>query len=316
MTVRFSQHRAGFTLIELLVVIAIIAILIGFLVPAVQKVREAASRTECANNLKQLGLALHDYHDTYKGFPGAKWTQVSAVTATNPATSDWHALVLPYIEQGNLYATYNINIDWSLSPNDSVTLGNPITAPNQQTVNIFLCPSAPPTGLPGRADLGTNFRTMTDYSATINVLAPNAFFTGTPPAADPTYQGILGLNVKRKVTDILDGSSNTIMVAECGGRNNTWEMGAQQGSLAHDGAWCNPLNALTITGFNPATGKSPGPVAVNGANNENVYSMHPAVAGAVFGDGSVRFLSGQTSINTLYALVTRAGGEIVSDGSY
>src|ERR1700756_2643029 len=102
--VRSLQKRRGFTLVELLVVIAIIAILIGLLLPAVQKVREAAARAQCMNNLKQMGLALHNYHSVFGGFPPAK--------VTTPTTHNWTVFILPYIEQDNLYKRYNFSVNW------------------------------------------------------------------------------------------------------------------------------------------------------------------------------------------------------------
>ena len=104
--------RKGFTLIELLVVIAIIAILIGLLVPAVQKVREAAARAQCTNNLKQLGLALHNFHDTYKGFPPAEQDLPRYTGGPNPPKLSWVPYLLPYFEQGNLQKTYRMDRDW------------------------------------------------------------------------------------------------------------------------------------------------------------------------------------------------------------
>ena len=302
---QFPRCRPGaFTLIELLVVIAIIAILIGLLVPAVQKVREAAARTQCQNNLKQLGVALHNYHDSNNAFPPSQ--------QTTPTTHCWLALILPYIELNNVYQMINFTVDWDVAPNDSATQSAAVPAQYQPA--IYLCPSAPS----GR--VGSNFRAVTDYSSTSELTRPNAFYVGTYvssiPPSDPTWIGILGNNVKRRVTDIVDGSSNTILVAECAGRNQGWEMGKLQGSLGETGAWANPGNVITISGFDPVTGTTPGPVAVNGCNSQNVYAFHTGGANALFGDGSVQFLSTSTSIDTLYSLVTRSSGEVVPTSAY
>jgi prepilin-type N-terminal cleavage/methylation domain-containing protein len=305
---RSERRRLGFTLIELLVVIAIIAILIGLLLPAVQKVREAAARSQCGNNLKQIGVALHSYHDVYKGFPPGKYTPAPGVNHC------WMALILPYIEQDNLYKTYSLRVNWAGAPNDSATQG--ANVPNQMPISLYLCPSAPP----GR--VGTNFRGITDYSAMSQITRPNPFFRGiyvpAIPPSDPTWIGVLGNNVKRRVTDIRDGSSNTVMVAECAGRNQHWQLGKQipDSTLNETGAWANPGDTINVSGFNSATASKPGPIAINGTNSQNLYSFHTNVAGALFADGSVRFLSSSTSIDTLYALATRSGGEIVPDSAY
>jgi prepilin-type N-terminal cleavage/methylation domain-containing protein len=306
MFIRTGRHRCGFTLIELLVVIAIIAILIGLLVPAVQKVREAAARTQCSNNLKQIGLALHNYHDAFKAFPSGR------TSPTPTIHHGWLAFILPYIELGNVYKMINFNVSWDGAGNDSTTQSAAV--PNQYQPAVYLCPSAPG----GRT--ASNHRGVTDYSAASELHRPNPFYVGTYlpkiPPSDPNWIGVLGNNgVKRKVTDIHDGSSNTMMVAECGGRNQSWVMGAP-GNLGTTGAWANPGNVLTISGYNPQTNSEPGPVAVNGSNHENVYSFHTGGAFGLFGDGSVRFLNASTSIDTLYSLVTRSSGEVVSNSAY
>jgi prepilin-type N-terminal cleavage/methylation domain-containing protein len=285
----------GFTLIELLVVIAIIAVLIGLLLPAVQKVREAAYRLRCANNIKQVVLALHNYHDANGGFPPGR-----SVPATG-VVQNWTALTLPYIEQGNLYKLYNFGVDWTDPANDS---GN-----NQTHIKIFVCPSAPDNRV------GANNRGILDYPAINQVHRPNPFASNLPPS-DPTYIGVLGDNVSRRMTDVIDGTSNTLIVAEDAGRNQHWIMGKVQGTLAEDGAWANPGGAIIVSGINPATLAIPGPKAINGTNSQNVYAFHPGVAGGGFADGSVRFLKDSTSINVLIALTTRAFGEVIPADSY
>jgi prepilin-type N-terminal cleavage/methylation domain-containing protein/prepilin-type processing-associated H-X9-DG protein len=292
------RHRQAFTLIELLAVIAIIAILIGLLVPAVQKVREAAARTQCTNNLHNLGVALHNYHSDFNGFPP------DSQSTPDGGTLCWTVQIFPYIEQGNLYNQYNVRVDWTNAANDSGV--------NQTIVPEFVCPMAVP--VPERT--AANGRAPIDYPACNTLVRPNPYALNGVPPADATDIGVLGSNVRRRVTDILDGSSNTLLLAEDAGRNQCWEMGKLTGSLGESGAWANPAGQIAVSGFDPATGTCPGPVAVNGSNNQNVYSFHQGVAGALFADGSVRFLSSTTSIDTLIALTTRAYGEVVSDSAY
>ena len=292
------QHRPprpAFTLIELLVVIAIIAVLIGLLLPAVQKVRAAAARVQCANNMKQLGLALHGFHDARGGFPPAH------LIMPGGATHNWTAQILPYIEQDNLFRLYNFNADWSAHPNDSGV--------NQHQIKEFICPAAPS----GR--VGANNRGILDYPAINQVHRPNPYAAHLPPS-DPSFVGVLGKNVFRTIADITDGTSNTLLLAEDAGRNQDWEMGRRVGNLPESGAWANPGGSITISGFNPKTGAIPGPVAVNGCNSQNVYGFHTNAAGGLFADGSVRFLSSNTSLDVLIALTTREGGEVIRDDSY
>jgi prepilin-type N-terminal cleavage/methylation domain-containing protein/prepilin-type processing-associated H-X9-DG protein len=288
--------RRGFTLIELLVVIAIIAILIGLLVPAVQKVRAAAARVQCQNNMKQLGLALHNYHDANNGFPMAQWDSSSS------ASHCWTTLILPYIEQDNLSRQYNFGVTWSAAANDSGVI--------QNRIKQFVCPAAPS----GR--VAANNRGVLDYPAIAELTRPNPYALNGVPPADSTFIGVLGHNVNRHITDVLDGSSNTLVLAEDAGRNQVWEMGKQTGSLGESGAWANPGNVIVVGGYNPATGTIPGPVAVNGCNAQQVYSFHTNVAGGLFADGHVSFLSSGTSIDVLIALTTRASGEVINPSDY
>ena len=304
---RISRNR-GFTLIELLVVIAIIAILIGLLLPAVQKVREAAARAQSQNNLKQITLALHNCNDTYGRLPPADGDFPSNSSNLWP-NGQWQPAVqgtvqyfiLPYIEQGNVYQQYNFSVTWSAAANDA--------GPNQNQFSQFLCPSAPSNRV------ASNNRGILDYPAINELTRPNPYALNGVPPSDPTNIGVLG-TVSRRLTDITDGTSSTLLLAEDAGRNSCYEMGQLKGSLGENGAWANPAGSITVSGFNPATGTTPGPVAVNGTNSQNVYSFHTGGANGLLADGSVRFLKNSTTIDTLIALTTRAGGEIIPDTSY
>jgi prepilin-type N-terminal cleavage/methylation domain-containing protein/prepilin-type processing-associated H-X9-DG protein len=288
-------QRRGFTLIELLVVIAIIAILIGLLLPAVQKVREAAARTQCQNNLKQLGLAMHNYHDANSGFPPAHQSA--------PNVHGWVALALPYVEQGNLANHYDLSVNWNHANNDRPAN----TSTNSADLKVLLCPSAPP----GRK--GSNGRGITDYTA-LNHVANNTFTNATGWwKDDPTRHGVLGLDVSRRITDIADGASNTLLLVEMAGRNQLWQVGKRASGGNGGGAWANPLGCeSTLTGATADGATKPGPCGVNCTNNNEVYSFHAGLANVVLADGSVRPLRNEINLQSLVALVTRAGGEVNS----
>jgi prepilin-type N-terminal cleavage/methylation domain-containing protein/prepilin-type processing-associated H-X9-DG protein len=318
-----TDRHAAFTLIELLVVIAIIGILIALLLPAVQKVREAANRTSCANNLKQLGLALHNFHDSRGGFPAARQDVPSYPgMVEDPPRTSWTASVLPYIEQGNLQNIYRLDRDFGEPENDGTPpYTGPNAGPNQTDIKLFLCPSAPP----GRK--GANQRGVLDYPPASQIRRPNPFVTNMPPS-DPTWDGVLGLNVFRRLTDITDGTSNTLLLVEDGGRNQYWEMGRYIGTtrpsdliIGESGAWAVPGSHLNVSGFNPAnigTGDplQPGPCAVNCTNDQEIYGFHPGVANVLLADGSVRPLRTGTDINIVIALITRNHGEVIPNDAF
>ncbi len=292
---RISFHRpAGFTLIELLVVIAIIGILIALLLPAVQKVREAANRLSCQNNLKQLGIALLNYHDSNGGFPPD--------FRDSPATS-WTPFMLPYIEQDNLYRQYHFDKDFSDPANDSGI--------NQTRVPGFLCPSAPAS----YTRLGVNKREVRDYDSANQIVLPNPYLDN-PPAPDPTYPGVLGHNVNRKVAEITDGTTNTLLLAEDAGKTGHWQLGQFISYGIGDAAWAANSTSIRLRGFDPVTRMYIGPCAVNCDNNDEIYSFHPGGANVLCADGSVHFLRADVNINIVAALITRAGGEVIASDPF
>jgi prepilin-type N-terminal cleavage/methylation domain-containing protein/prepilin-type processing-associated H-X9-DG protein len=307
-----SRRRQAFTLIELLVVIAIIAILIGLLLPAVQKIREAANRMKCTNHMKQLGLGFHNHHDAVGEFPAAR--QVTVIASSGNKVHSWTPHILPYIEQENVWRKYNFSINWDEGANSAA--GGPIRV----TIPIFLCPSAPQTGRHAN-------RGVLDYAATTEITRPNPFIGAQEWEAvkvgDPQFIGVLGETdvdqgrirpASRTFATITDGTSNTMMLAECAGRNRRFIMGKEDPSQTWTaGPWANPNSRISVGGFDPANPSNPvGPCVVNCINDKEIYAFHPAGANILMCDGSVRFLKASVNIDTVLALLTRARGEISS----
>ena len=315
------NDRLGFTLIELLVVIAIIAILVGLLLPAVQKVREAAARTSCSNNLKQLGLALHNHHDTMGKFPAA--TERFLVNGEVRANS-WTPYILPYIEQENVFRQYNFRIGWDQGSNAAV--GGPIRV----TIKTFICPAAP---LGGRHPV----RGPLDYPATTERMANNPFWSAYirpfVEQGDPQWIGVLGLDnvnaatggvtrCNRTIPSITDGTSNTMMLAECAGRNRRFIMGREDPTQSWtSGPWANPNSRINISGFDPSWQPGQplpiaGPCVVNCINDKEIYSFHNGGANICMADGSVRFLRQSATLDLALSLLTRNRGEVISGNDF
>jgi prepilin-type N-terminal cleavage/methylation domain-containing protein len=321
-----NHLRKAFTLIELLLVIGIIAVLLGLLLPAVMKVREAANRMHCANNLKQLGLALQLYENNHRKFPpGQVIGPLPQAGVTQAVAHGWGPYILPYIEQEALAEGYR----WDLSNTD------PANQPVVTTqLNVFQCPSAEPDrffyGGPfavygGKAACGDYGPTWGVDTALVNLGlidqpadAP-CFVLGWHNSIPDlwVYRGILAPNEMTCVSQILDGTSNTIVLTEDAGRPQLWRAGSPISGQPPviGGPWEAFFSGFVVRGSNP-DGSSPGPCAINCTNNREVYSFHRGGANAVSADGSVRFLKADMSIKVLAALVTRAGEEVPFAGDY
>jgi prepilin-type N-terminal cleavage/methylation domain-containing protein len=299
------RRRTAFTLIELLVVIAIIAILIGLLLPAVQKIREAANRMKCSNNLKQIGLAMHNYHVTYERFPAGYTSTAATLNGEGFGPGwGWGATLLPYIEQDNLFRQIDLSRD----------IADPVNAAARvKVLSVYRCPSdAPPRDtfvVPSEAGSSICEVAFANYVGVGGTFEVSEFpDTGT---------GVLFRNSRVGVADITDGTSNTIMAGERASKQSpmtTWT-GAVTGAIVPPSlnpAFENeepPVLVLTNTG-EAADGRVP--------NNphghvEDLNSRHTSGVVVLLADGSVRMIRNTINPVTWEALGTRAGGEVVSD---
>jgi len=312
MNLSSARRRSGFTLIELLVVIAIIAILIALLLPAVQQAREAARRTQCRNNLKQIGLALHNYHDTFLVFPPGALAMNSAGVAYPPQTTgsdpgrttvtggwSWSVFILPYIDQAPLYN--------SLAPNGN----NFPAAPNAFTRTIlpaFLCPSDPSGSIVTSQAMGGDNAGNGHAKSNYQGVSGSGSLNYALQLAATTY-GIFNYNSKVAIRDITDGTSNTIMVCE-----RLWD--GTTSEIRRGGVWVGKCPGITATGdpgnkyANLVRAENSPAWIIKGTNNNSAMSQHVGGVHFVLGDGAVRFISENTSGAIYQSLAQRSDGII------
>lgn len=320
--------RRGFTLIELLVVIAIIAVLIALLLPAVQQAREAARRTQCRNNMKQIGLALHNYHDVQLVFPPAYLIQplTNPVMGTPNTDGDngpgWTMLLLmlPQIEQSNLYNSFNINLPaWHASN----------AQPAKSVIPTYRCPSDPSAGNVYNVvdGCGSGANTLATFSLTNYVANAGQVEVWSNPAIDlsSAANGPFYRNSKISMRDVTDGLTNTVFMGE---QTTYHTVGATWVGIVPNSQTCpTPLFSSKATPDDaapqinvhsgPGGPFEPTPV-IHGPNSDlglvdSMYSMHSGGCNVLLGDGSVRFASKSIDLTLWSRLATRAGGEVVGD---
>jgi len=309
MSDRCSRERAGFTLVELLVVIAIIGVLVALLLPAVQSARESARRTQCANNLKQMGIANHNYHDTFQCFPFG-WSDRGA---------GWTTMILPHIEQKNLWDTLGFNEadNWDSD-----------NTPNERAcgtyIPTFRCPSmglvpkhVENQGIPGRAP--TSYRGIA--SSTADSDDPSTSVSGRNLEM-LDMEGIFFCCSKVRMAQITDGSSNTFLIGE-----SRWETFTQDGNQMD--FWyigspqidpCNCMTGIGATEQSEFVGSTGVPFNARNIPTTSGYvkelsftSLHPSGAQFCLADGSVRFVSFNINQATYQAAGSRNGGEVLVD---
>jgi prepilin-type N-terminal cleavage/methylation domain-containing protein/prepilin-type processing-associated H-X9-DG protein len=332
---RMYRKFSGFTLVELLVVIAIIGILVGLLLPAVQAAREAARRMQCSNNLKQIGLALHNYESAHRWWP-AQSTGPAPGVNFNAKRGSWMSAILPFIEQEGLFRTYDPSFNWH-DTNNATAVG--------ARLPFYNCPSTPQRNNQFEWTVLVNYANSTTTTATTS---PRSFFNGATtdytnvgglgtqlnatlptPHSDPVNSGILK-QTQVRLGEVSDGLSNTLLVAECAGRPDLY----QRNRLVLDGAtpktwsgtasvtrpfptggvWASHLKGFLIDGALPDgnTAIRPGTCSINCSNDNELYAFHTGGANVSLADGSVRMLSQSMAIIPLASLVTRNGGEVAS----
>jgi prepilin-type N-terminal cleavage/methylation domain-containing protein/prepilin-type processing-associated H-X9-DG protein len=321
-----SRSRPGFTLIELLVVIAIIAVLIALLLPAVQKVREAANRMSCLNNLKQIALATHNYYDTFKKFPTGGRRPVYVGDCPTRGTNLWIEL-LPYFEQDNLYSK------WDFYDNRNNVAGGE-NATQAQVIHILLCPSDP---LPRPVVQATAANSVTPpwswgfYG--MSSYAGSAGKRSVPPGDPPAFPGItrdgiffIGSCVR--LADVTDGSSNTFLFGERYHHDPEFDLRQPVvmpgiAHIAEIGKWgfvAGPaaMANVTLHSAAPINYRMQSGGDVSALNNRACAfgSGHPGGANFAFADGHVRFLNESMPLDTFQALSTIRGGEVASVDDY
>jgi len=315
-------RRPAFTLIELLVVIAIIGVLIGLLLPAVQKVRASAARIRCVNNIKQLALALHSYHDNYIVLPMGQSAALTGANNGNNKHEGWLLYILPYIEQVPMYNAWQANRatipTWEI-PQRVFNL-------NGLAIDVFGCPSDPyrlqmaPTDVGGGGDAE----------------GPSASYVGNagstvfgPPNGGTNLNGVLYPQSAIKLVDIIDGTSNTLFVSEIilgpmAGATDAFSSGDRRGRIwnAYSGeqlfsTFNLPNSTVPDVAYGCNQNFPPAPCTAvgtdhDGANyNQSARSYHSGGVNAALCDGSVRFVSASVSLNVWQAAGTRNGGETV-----
>ncbi len=304
--------------------IAIIGVLVVLLLPAVQAAREAARRMQCSNNLKQLALALHNYESAFQTMPPSRSNldvEIEDNLGNDSAYQSWTTMILPQIEQSGLSELIDFNYAWSSLKNRPGI---------SKKLAVFTCPSTP--GTDRNDPVWVKGAAAGDYGSVNEV--KKKFYTNVLGIADPgksARTGALAKDVKNRFRDILDGTSNTILIAEAAGQPGVWTAKGPMNAtrfaaytddkvivsggdyVPADGTgWADPDCGFSIDGATADGLTKYGPYLINKINVSEVYSFHTGGAQFALADGSVRFVSESIDSMAFVGAVTRAGGEVSS----
>jgi prepilin-type N-terminal cleavage/methylation domain-containing protein/prepilin-type processing-associated H-X9-DG protein len=314
--------RQAFTLVELLVVIAIIGVLVALLLPAVQAAREAARRMSCTNNMRQMGLACHNFADSRGCITPSRVASGGFPPLGIPANAyqGWAVWLLPYLEQGNVLASYDYKLHFGHANNRPAI---------QTQIKTFYCPSSPVKNRTHPQFVRNNFTINGAASADYSVIrdVDPGLWTSFPNDVDAlqddevqgTNMGPHSRNTGSSIrvmrwASITDGLSNTIFYCEDAGRPDEYvSQSRKTSSVANGSAWSDEANEFGFQGCRPPNDTRPGTVAVNCSNDGEPYAFHPSGCNVTLCDGSVRFISTNIPIRTFARLVTAQGGEQIGD---
>jgi prepilin-type N-terminal cleavage/methylation domain-containing protein/prepilin-type processing-associated H-X9-DG protein len=308
------RNHPGLTLVEVLVVLAIIGLVTALLLPAVQQAREAARRAACQNHLRQLGLALHHFHDCRRAFPPSGWTVASPGNPTGKYIG-WRTLILPHLEQASLEDLYDPGEHWWEGRN---------LAAASHRVAVLECPSVPQR----KEVLAAVAKPPRPAIRFPLPLAPSDYeaLMGVQPVVNPalyataaTNRSVLHRNSATRLEDVKDGTSQTIVVVECAARPLVYrgrfvrpELSNDQGQGWIDSESAFSLDGASADGARQGLGPALTPHGLNATNENEPYSLHPRGGLFLFADGHVAFLSEATPLAVLAALATRDGGEVIA----
>lgn len=302
----------GFTLVELLVVIAIIGILIALLLPAVQAAREAARRTQCSNNFKQLGLAALNYEQAHKHFPASSWDK------TPPYRGYWTYL-LPYLEETNIANIYDTSANWYDAANATAL---------KTELPVMKCPTAPydPRTSSGTTNGISWTGALTDYANVENVDSSVGTWLSDIYPTSESRDGMTKDNGTTRVAKVTDGLSKSILHTETARMPELWIQGRRLDDYsivgttaekwASRGVWGGKDASISPRGHTVDGLTSPGPCLVNCTNYKGVYSFHPGIAQIGMADGSVRPVPDGIDAAAFFALVSIHAGEVINESAY